>query len=107
MTAAAIATMATVEAARITHLLFHLDLRAKRWAAVAEFFESVGFHRRCATKVTVMFRRPPRGQKQSYYTGRIEQCFRALPVSGSRVVDERMGLSPPFSTIHERGPPWQ
>jgi hypothetical protein len=46
MTAAAIATTATVEAATITRPLYHRYLRAKRWAAAAEFFESAGFHRR-------------------------------------------------------------
>jgi hypothetical protein len=52
MTAAAIAITATVEAATITLSLFHLYLRAKRWAAAAEFsLKSAGFHRRrCGTK---------------------------------------------------------
>jgi hypothetical protein len=46
ITAAAMATMAIVEAARITRPLYHLDLRAKRWAAAAQFFGSAGSYRR-------------------------------------------------------------
>jgi hypothetical protein len=37
MTAAAIATTATVEAATITRPLYHLYIWAKRWAAAADF----------------------------------------------------------------------
>lgn len=97
ITAAAMATMATVEAATITRPLFHLDQGRNAGPQSLNSSRASASHRRCATKVTVMFRRLPRGQKQSYHTGRIEQCFRVLPVSGSRVADERTSLSPPFS----------